>query len=134
MKKIVLFLTAAVILASTSFFGACSKNADDMKCDVCHTDGKKVTVKAMQKAIDKANKRKDDDPIEELCEKMVVKYEENVELCEDCADDKYDDPETLSPELRTQWEEKMQTVLPYAQASMAERYGEVMALLVGRGM
>ncbi len=134
MKKISWILTSVAMLFSMSFLGACSKSSDDMKCDVCHVNGKKVTVAAMEKAIKKADKRKDDDPIEELCEKMVVKYEENVELCEECADEKYDDPETLSPELRAQWEAKMATVLPYAQASSALRYGDVMALLAARGI
>ncbi len=127
MKKFFILLTAAIL--SVASLGACtSKNHGDMKCDRCRVDGKKVTVQAMQQAIDRAALTRDDDPIEDLMERMVVKYEANVELCADCADDKYDEPDNVGSKRWEKWSKKMETVLPYAQASTQERYADVMQI------
>ncbi len=127
MKKRILALLSVSILGAMSFV-ACKNTPDDMRCDICRTNGNKVTVKAMEKAIARAKKINDDDPVEDLIEKMVVKYEPNLELCEDCADDKYETPEFLTSEQREQWNVKMKDILACAQESSTQRYAAVMEL------
>ncbi len=130
MKRRFLALAVIAMLGAASFLSGCSKTSDDMLCDRCHANGKKVTVEALQKAIEKAERAKDDDPIEELMEKIVVRYEEDVELCEDCADDKYDSPDVMTEEQRAAWQEKMQPIIERAESSLSERYADVIEVYV----
>ncbi len=119
--------TMTALLVCALAVGCKGKNHDDFICDNCGVNGKEVTVSTVEGAM----ASKDDEAVNALIQKIVVKYEKDVELCELCADEKYGDPNTMDSGAAEVWQKEMKDIIPFAQQSLSERYGEVMELLYG---
>ncbi len=99
MKK---FLCLLMAMATIGCFAACGGgDKADKKCDECGVDGDiTITTSDMMGA-----------DAEEILKKVVLEYEEGVELCLECAEKKYDGEEP-SEEIQNTMKESVKERYP----------------------